>query len=64
MSENQNGKWGLRALLCGAVAAWIIYDLSTATETPRQAVMIMEYVFLAGVLIGLIGAVIKLASPK
>jgi hypothetical protein len=62
MSDNQNGKWGKMALLNAAVAAWIVYDLSTATEAPRQAVMIMEYVFLAGALLGLAGALFKLTS--
>jgi hypothetical protein len=62
MSDNQNGKWGKLALLNAAVAAWIVYDITTAIEAPRQAVMIMEYVFLAGALLGLAGALFKLTS--
>jgi len=38
------------------------YDLSTATEVPRQAVMIMQYVFLTFSLIGLAGSLFKLTS--
>ena len=64
MSEKQNGNWGIRALIFAAVAAWLIYDIATATEAPRQAVMIMQYVFLAGVLIGLAGALFKFVSQK
>jgi len=64
MSDNQNGKWLKLVLLNAAVAGWIIYDMSTETEAPRQAVMILQYVFLVGSLIGLLGSVIKLASPK
>jgi hypothetical protein len=62
MSDNQNGKWGKMALINAAVAAWIVYDLSTATEVPRQAVMIMQYVFLTFSLIGLAGSLFKLTS--
>jgi len=64
MSENQNGKWGKLALMNGAVAAWLIYIMMTATEVPSQVVMIMQYVFLIGTLIGLAGSLVKLASQK
>ena len=61
-SENSSGKWGKLALLCAAVAAWNIYDISSATETPRQAVMVLQYFLLACALIGLAGALVKLMS--
>jgi hypothetical protein len=61
-SKNQSGKWGKLALLCAAVAAWNVYDISSATETPRQAVMILQYFLLACALIGLAGALLKLMS--
>jgi hypothetical protein len=57
-----NSNWGKMALINAAVAAWIVYDLSTATEAPRQAVMIMQYVFLTFSLIGLAGSLFKLTS--
>ncbi len=50
--------------MTAAAAAWQIYDLATAIEAPRQAVMIMQYVFLTGALIGLAGSLVKLASQK
>ncbi len=62
MSQNQSGKCGRLALLFAAVAAWNIYDLSSATEAPRQAVLIMQYTFLAGSLLGLAGALFKLMA--
>jgi hypothetical protein len=49
-------------LLCAVVAAWNIYDISSATETPRQAVMVLQYFLLACALIGLAGALFKLMS--
>jgi hypothetical protein len=64
MSDNQSGKWGKLALINAAVSAWIVYDLSTATEAPRQAVMVMQYAFLTLSLIGLAGSLFKLASEK
>jgi hypothetical protein len=33
-STSKRGKW---ALINAGVAAWIIYDITTATEMPRQA---------------------------
>ena len=62
--HNNNGKWVRVALMTAAVTAWQIYDLATAVEAPRQAVMIMQHVFLSGALIGLASSLIKLASQK
>ena len=64
MSDNQSGKAAKLALIFGAVSAWNIYDIMTATEVPRQPVMIRQYVFLAGTLLGLVMALIKFASGK
>ncbi len=38
-----------------AAAAWQIYDLATATEAPSRALMILQYVLLAGLLLGIAG---------
>ena len=38
---------------CGA--AWQIYDIASATEAPSRAVMILQYVFFAGLLLGIAG---------
>ena len=38
-----------------AVAAWQIYDIASATEAPSRAVMILQYVLLAGLLLGIAG---------
>lgn len=42
-----------------AVAAWQIYDMATATETPSRALIILQYVLLAGLLVGLAGALLN-----
>ncbi len=64
MSDNQRGKSARLALIFAAASAWNIYDIMTETEAPRQAIMIMQYVFLAGTLLGLVGALIKLVASK
>ena len=62
--QDDSGKWGKWALINAAVAAWLIYDMSTATEMPRQAVMLLQYALLACALIGLAGSLFKLMSLK
>ena len=63
-SQDDSGKWVKWALINAAVAAWLIYDMSTATETPRQALMLLQYFLLACALIGLAGSLVKLISQK
>jgi hypothetical protein len=63
-SSGKSGNWGKLALMNGAVAAWLLYDISTATEEPSRAVVIMQYVFLAGASIGLAASLVKLMSAK
>jgi hypothetical protein len=51
-------------LMSAATSAWLIYDMTSATETPSQAVAILQYGLLAGALIGLIGSLVMYASEK
>lgn len=46
----------LMIVIFAAAAAWQIYDIASATEAPGRALMIMQYVFLAGLLLGIAGA--------
>ncbi len=62
MSDKQSGNWGRMALLNAVVAAWLVYDITTATEAPRQALMILQYVLLAFSLTGLAVSLFKLTS--
>ena len=59
-----NSRWGKLALVNAAVAAWLIYDLTTATEAPRQALVMLEYFLLACALIALAGSLVKLMAAK
>jgi hypothetical protein len=42
-----NSKWPKLMLMSAATSAWLIYDMTTATETPRQAVAVLQYGLLA-----------------
>jgi hypothetical protein len=48
-----NSRWPKIVLMSGLTSAWLLYDIATATETPRQAVAILQYALLACALIGL-----------
>lgn len=64
MAEGRGGNPALTGLVSAAVAVWLIYDMATATETPRQAVAILQYILLAGALIGVGAAVVKAMSVR
>ena len=44
--------------------SWLIHDMITTRETQGKAVVVMQYIFLAGIAIGLIGSVIRLVRPQ
>jgi hypothetical protein len=62
LSADSKSKWGKWILINAAVSAWLVYDIATATEVPRQAVMILQYALLACALFGLAGSLIKYVS--
>ena len=59
MDEKKTKNSGVMILAFAAVAVWQIYDMSTATEAPSRALAILQYVLLAGLLLGLVGAVLN-----
>jgi multisubunit Na+/H+ antiporter MnhE subunit len=63
-ADNSRGKWLKLALMTAAVSAWLIYDMATATESPSQLLLILQYFLLACALFSLVGSLIKLASPQ
>jgi hypothetical protein len=65
MSEQPSrGRMVRTAVLGAAVAGWQTYELASATEAPSQAVLLLEYFFLACGLIALVGALFVLATQK
>jgi len=59
-----NSKSPKLMLMSAATSAWLIYDMTTATEAPRQAVAVLQYGLLACALFGLISSRVMLASEK
>jgi hypothetical protein len=59
-----NSRWPKIVLMSGLTSAWLLYDIATATETPRQAVAILQYALLACALIGLVGSIVMAAAEK
>ncbi|QDW38943.1 hypothetical protein FFI89_018390 [Bradyrhizobium sp. KBS0727] len=59
-----NSKWPKIMLMSGLTSVWLLYDIATATEAPRQAVTILQYALLACALIGLVGSIVMAASEK
>ncbi|MBX9646040.1 MAG: hypothetical protein K2X57_03170 [Xanthobacteraceae bacterium] len=59
-----NSKWPKIMLMSGATSAWLLYDMASATEAPRQAVAVLQYGLLGCALIGLVGSIVMAASEK
>ena len=59
-----NSKWPKLMLMSGITAAWLLYEMATATEAPGQALAILQYGLPACALIGLVGSLAMLASEK
>ena len=49
---------------CGAVGAWLIYDISSAEEAPSQALAILHYVLLALLIVSFVGSVWKYLTAE
>jgi hypothetical protein len=54
----------IAAPVCAAVAAWLIYSMATATERPSTVLAVLQYVLIAGALIGLAGALRQLLRER
>ena len=59
VSDKKPKNSGVMIVAFAAVAAWQIYDMATATETPSRALTVLQYVLLAGLLVGLVGALLN-----
>jgi hypothetical protein len=62
--ETNLNRWPRVMLISAVTSAWLIYDMATATEVPRQAVAMLQYGLLACALIGLLGSLVMAASQK
>jgi hypothetical protein len=64
MEISVKSRWRRVMLMRAATSAWLIYDMTTATEVPRQAVVVLQYGLLACALLGLVGSLVMYASQK
>lgn len=64
MNDKRTKNSGVMIVAFAAVAAWQIYDMATATETPSRALAVLQYVLLAGLLIGLIGSLLNFVRSE
>jgi hypothetical protein len=58
------GKWPKLMPMSGITSVWPLYEMATATEAPSRALAILQYGLLACALIGLVGALVMLASER
>ena len=63
-NRDSRGKWAKLAFATGAVSAWSIYDMATATEAPSPLLNALQFFILACALIALAGCLWKLATVK
>jgi hypothetical protein len=58
MREKTVSRWSKLMLMNGVTSALLICELAGATESPSQALAILQYAMLACALIGLVGSVV------
>jgi hypothetical protein len=56
--------WPLLILASGATAVWQFHDITTATEAPRQALAVLQYVILAMSVVSCVGSIGMYLSGK
>jgi len=56
--------WPVLILASGVTAIWQFYDITTATEAPRQALAILEYIVLALSVASCVGSIGMYLSGK
>jgi hypothetical protein len=57
-------KWFPVMLMSGSTSAWLIYDMTSATEAPRQAVAILQYGLLACAPFALVSSIVMVAALR
>jgi len=51
---------GVMTAMFVVVGGWLIYDMATAREAQSTAVITLQYIFLAGIAVGLVGTALSL----
>jgi hypothetical protein len=58
MERPVKNKWPKVMLVSAVTTAWIIYDMTTTTEAPGQALAILQYCLLGCASFGLAGSLV------
>ena len=58
------GKCPKVMLMTAATSAWLVYDITSTTEAPRQALAILQYALLACALCALVGSAVMVATDR
>ena len=59
-----NSKWAKLMLMSGVTSGLLLYEMATASESPRMELAFVQYSLLACALIGLLGSLVMLASEN
>jgi hypothetical protein len=59
-----NSKWSKLMLMSGVTSGLLLYEMATASESPRMELAFVQYSLLACALIGLLGSLVMLASEN
>ncbi|MEK9281219.1 MULTISPECIES: hypothetical protein [unclassified Bradyrhizobium] len=57
-------RWPKLMLMSGITSALLIYEITSATEAPSQALAILQYALLACGLIGLLGSIVMYVQER
>ena len=59
-----NSKWVKVMLMSGVTSAFLVYDMTTATEAPRIMLAYLQYTLLGMALFALVGSAVMYASGR
>ena len=59
-----NSKWPRIMLMSAAISAYLVYDMTTATEAPRLMLAYMQYILLGMALLALVGSAVMYATDR
>lgn len=59
-----NSKWPTVMAMSAVTSLWLLYDITTATEAPRLALAVLQYILLACALVALVGSAVMYATDR
>jgi hypothetical protein len=59
-----NSKWVKVMLMSGVTSAFLVYDMTTATEAPRLMLAYLQYTLLGMALFALVGSAVMYATGR